>query len=192
MKEGTIEIEGITIRIFRYNETDFRKLNESKGKGKPLVGTYSYDTHKPHNPTGEYHLNLYDKGKEILSINKVSGKAHDNYHGIRIPNKAFNALKDKFKDWKWPDNQILESLDYTYIIDKNSRESLRPVKVFKHRNNELQKIESFLGFFHQFAEDPFLTGGNGGWKERTIALIETEDGYIGKVPVDCIKFIVTE
>lgn len=192
MTEETFEIDGIKFKIFQHSETEVQQINESKNKGQPLTGTYTFDIHKPHNPPGEYHMHLYDKGNEILSINKVSGTAHDGYHGIRIPNKAFGALKDKFKGWKWPNNQILESLNYTYIVDGNSKDYLRPVKVFRHKNYDLQKIDSFIGFFHQFAEDPFLTGGNGGWKERTIALIETENGYIRKVPVTSFKFIDTE
>ena len=188
MTEETLEIEGITFKIFRYSLNEIQQLNESKNNGRNLVGTHTYDIHKPHNPTGEYHIHLKDKGNEILSMNKFSGTAHDGYHGVRIPNKAFKALKDRLPDWNWPNNQILESLQNTYILNNNSSDYLRPVSVFKHRNFELQNVESFFGFFHQFAEDPFLTGGNGGWKERTIALIETEDGNIKKVPVDSFKF----
>ncbi len=188
MTEDKIEIEGITLKIFRHSETEVQQLNESKSKGRDLVGTYTFDIHQPHNPTGEYHIHLRDKGNEILSMNKVSGTAHDGYHGVRIPNKAFKALKNQLPDWNWPNNQILESLHHTYILDKNATEYLRPVIVFRHRNTALQDVDSFMGFFHQFAEDPFLTGGMGGWKEKTIALIETEDGFIRKVPVDCFRF----
>lgn len=188
MSEEIIEIDGILFVILTHSETEVQELHESKNKGRQLVGTYTYDIHKPHNPTGEYHIHLRDKGNEILSMNKVSGTAHDGYHGVRIPNKAFKALKDQLPDWNWPNNQILESLQYTYILDKNATDYLRPVSVFRHRNFALQDVEHFVGFFHQFAEEPFLTGGNGGWKERTIALIETEDGYIRKVPVDCFRF----
>ena len=189
MIDESITFEGITFKIHRCNDSEFQQINESKQKGQHLIGNYSYDIHKPHNPTGEYHLNLYDKGKQILSLNKVSGKAHDDYHGTRIPNKAFKELKNKFTDWKWPDNQILESLHYTYFIDNVSHDILRPVKVNKHRDFELNNIDEFFGFFHQFAEDAFLTGGDGGWKERTIALIENENGFIRKVPVDCFRFL---
>jgi len=188
MTEEIIEIDGITFKIFRHSDTEVQELNESKNKGRNLVGTYTYDIHKPHNPTGEYHIHLRDNGNEILSMNKVSGTAHDRYHGERIPNKAFKKLKDKLPNWNWPNNQILESLQYTYVLDKNATDYLRPVSVFRHKNFELQDVDFFIGFFHQFAEDSFLTGGNGGWKERTIALIETEDGYIRKVPVDCFRF----
>ncbi|MDI9868002.1 hypothetical protein [Flectobacillus roseus] len=187
MTEIIIKIDDITFKIFRHSETEVQQLNEANNSGRKLVGTYTYDIHKPHNPTGEYHIHLRNNGNEILSMNK-SGTAHDNYHGIRIPNKAFKELKKQLPDWTWPNNQILESLQHTYILDKNVTEYLRPVQVFKHRNYDLQEIDSFVGFFHQFAEDPFLTGGNGGWKERTIALIETEEGYIRKIPVSCFKF----
>lgn len=188
MIDEIITIDGITIKIERLSESDIQELNESKTKGKQLIGNYSYDIHQPHNSTGEYHLNLYEKGKKILSMNKKSGSAHDGYHGTRIPNKAFKELKNKFSDWEWPESQIIESLNYTYFID-NGFDKLRPVKVLRHRDFELRNIDDYFGFFHQFAEDPFLTGGTGGWKERTVALIEDESGYIRKVPVDCFKYL---
>jgi hypothetical protein len=185
MIENRIEIDEITFRIFIHTDEEVQIINESKNKGRYLNGNYTYDIQK-HN-SGEYHIHLKDNGKEILSINK-SGTAHDGYHGARIPNKAFKALKKQLPDWNWPENQIIESLNYSYFLDKSSQHYLRPVTVFQHRNYDLQEVQSFIGFFHQFAEDPFLTGGDGGWKERTITLIETEDGYIRKVPVNCFKF----
>ena len=188
MTNEIFETDGITFRFFKYSEIEIQQLNESKNKGRHLIGNYTFNIHKPHNPTGEYHIHLNDKGNEILSINKESGSAHDGYHGVRIPNKAYQALKQKLPDWNWPNNQILESLQYTYILEKNVIEYLRPVFVLDHKDHELKQVNSFLGFFHQFAEDPFLTGGNGGWKESTVALIENEDGYIKKVPVTCFKF----
>lgn len=33
----------------------------------------------------------------------------------------------------------------------------------------------FVWILHQLGAGPFLTGGDGGWKERTVALIESED-----------------
>jgi hypothetical protein len=188
MKEEIFEIDGITFKIFRHRDSNIQLIYEANEKGRQLIGTYTYDIHKPHNPTGEYHIHLYEKGNQILSINKISGTGHDGYHGIRIPNKAYKQLKAKFSDWNWPENQIIESINYTYLVNKNSSQYLRPVKVFSHKNHELQDVVEFVGFFHQFAEDPFFTGGNGGWKERTIAIIETEEGYIKKVPVNAFKF----
>lgn len=188
MREEIFEIDGIIFKIFRLNDNEIQHIDEAKDKGRKLIGTYTYDIHKPHNSTGEYHIHLFDKGNEILSINKISGTGHDGYHGTRIPNKAFKQLKAKFSDWNWPENQILESLNYTCLVNKKSIQYLRPVKVFSHKNHELHDVAEFVGFFHQFAEDPFLTGGNGGWKERTIAIIETEEGNIKKVPIIAFKF----
>lgn len=188
MTSEIVLIEGLTFVLNKYNETEIQDINEAKYSGRPLIGTYTYDIHQPHNPTGEYHIHLSDKGNEILSMNKGSGTAHDGYHGVRIPNKAFKALKKRLSDWNWPEDQIIESITHTFFIDRKSPKYLRPVKISKHQNHDLQDVEAFVGFFHQFAEDPFLTGGNGGWKERTVALVETEDGYIKKVPLTCFKF----
>jgi len=192
MKEiESIELEGILFRIFIPEDEEMSLLLESKQKGRPLVGTYSYDIHKGHNSTGEYHLILYNKGKEFLAMNKVSGTAHDGYHGVRIPNKAYDVLKNKFKDWNWPDNQILESNEFTYFLNIKDSSYLRPVRVFGHNDFENHQIGEFIGFFHRFGDDPFCTGGGGGWKERTVALIENESGNVFKVPVTSFKFLDT-
>lgn len=190
MKEiENFKVDEILIRLFVPDDEEIPLLLESRQKGRILVGTYSYDIHMGHNSTGEYHLVLYDKGREILAINKISGTAHDGYHGVRIPNKAFDVLKKKFSDWKWPENQILESTQYTYLLDKKDNSYLRPVKVFEHRNYDNLEIRMCVGFFHRFGDDPFLTGGAGGWKERTVALIENEDGIVMKVPIGSFKFL---
>ena len=191
MKEKTIQIEGLVFVIFEHTTEEVQQINEAKNSGRQLRGGYTFDIHSPHNPTGDYHIHLKDKNNEVLSMNK-NGIAHDGYRGTRIPNKAFKALKQKLPDWNWPSNQILESLNYVYFLNKNSNDYLRPVKVHTHKDYSLNTVNSFFGFFHQFAEDPFLTGGSGGWKERTVALIETEDGNIKKVPVHCFQFLDIE
>jgi hypothetical protein len=188
-EEASYEVEGITFKIFHIVESEIQQLNESRDKGRPLIGTFSYDIHKPHNPTGEYHLILYDKGKEILAMNKVSGTAHDGYHGIRIPNKAYGVLKNRFGDWNWPDNQIIESREYTYIIDKKDPHYIRPVRVNEYKDDDMHTIGQFFGFFHRFADDPFMTGGGRGWIEKTVALVENEDGYVLKVPMAHFRFL---
>lgn len=188
METESLLIEGLTFIVFHHSEEGVQVLNEAKLKGRSLVGNYSYDIHKPHNPTGEYHMHLYDKSKEILAINKVSGTAHDGFHGARIPNKAFNALKQKYSDWKWPNNQILESVDSTYFITNSIRNNVRPVRVFQNFNDIYSK--SYDGYFHCFADDPFSCGGGQGFISKTVALIEKEDGHIEKVALDGFKFIV--
>lgn len=185
-----IEIEGLIFHLHRHDESEYQVLNEGDQKGRHLIGNYYYDIHQPHNSTGEYHIHLRDKSNEILSMNR-GGSAHDGYHGAKFPGKAFKALQKKFPDWKWPKNRIIESAEFTYLLDGNSGRSLRPVKVMKHRDYNLNDVLAFTGFFHQFGQDAFLAGASG-WVERTVALIETEDGWIKKVPVGCFRFLDLE
>jgi hypothetical protein len=180
-----IKIDGVLISINELPVSESNIILEAKIKGQnSLASPYSYTKHQQHNPTGEYHLHVYKKNNEIFSINQ-SGKGHDGYSGTVIPNKVYSALKDKFPKWTWPDNQIIESL--AYENNMNSRSHLRSVTVFNYQI-DLKSYKGFNGYFQTFADDPFLTGGNGGWKNKTVAIIETEDGYVRKVPVDKFKF----
>lgn len=190
MNTEILDISGMIVLVHDCIEGEEDLLLEAKTRGTPLTGNYSFDKHQPHIPSGDYHLHVYKKGNQIFSINK-SGKGHDGYSGTRIPNDVFSALQAKFPGWKWPSDQIIESLNYTYIIEKNMREHLRKVRVPRYRL-DAQEHEGFEGYFHTFADDPFLTGGNGGWINRTVAIIEKEDGALRKVPVDCFAFIDTE
>lgn len=188
MKVEQILMEGIEFSIITHDDDEVQQINEARQKGRPLTGNYSYELHSAHNPTGEYHIHLYEKGKEILSINK-SGTAHDGYHQTRIPNKAYQALKNKYSDWNWPKNQIIESAGgYTYFFEKEDKFNRRLVRVSKY-TLYAQSHEGFIGFFHQFAEDPFLTGGDGGYKEKTVAIVETMEGYVRKTTIEAIQFL---
>lgn len=185
MKTEKIEILGIAVFLHEYEENELQLIQEGKTKGTPLTGSYSFIKHQPHNPAGDYHLHVYKKGNQVFSINK-SGRGHDGYSGTRIPNKVFKALKNKFGDWNWPKDQIIES--YKKESTGMSRGNLRKVDVF-HYSIDNKSMDGFIGYFHLFGNDPFLTGGNGGWKERTVAIIETEEGEIRKVPINRFKFI---
>ncbi|OOG77488.1 hypothetical protein [Algoriphagus sp. A40] len=162
-------------------------LLEAKHKGTKLVGQYSVIKHQPHNPTGEYHIHVYKKENEIFSINK-SGRGHDGFSGTRIPNEVFKALSAKYPDWTFPKSQIVESVNHTLILNKSMRAELRKVRVSRHKF-DVADIDGYDGYFHTFADDPFLTGGNRGWISKTVALVENESGYIHKVPVDALRFI---
>jgi hypothetical protein len=190
MELETIKIGNYYFIIHELDKSSQELLFEAKHKGNKIVGQYSAIQHQPHNPTGEYHLHVYKKENEIFSINK-SGRAHDGYSGTRIPNDVYKALCTKFPDWNFPKTQIIESLDYTLILDKSMMETLRTVHVSRHRFNA-NNIDPFDGYFHTFADDPFLAGGNGGWINKTIALVEDNKGYIRKVPVDSIRFTDVE
>lgn len=183
-------IEGVTFVIHFHTEEDKQLLLEAKTKGVPLDGTYSAIKHKPHNPTGEYHLHVYDKGNEIFSINK-SGSPHDGYHGVTIPKRAFDALKSKYPEWNWPSNRILESYTNVSFFETqvDSRSHLRPVKVasFKIDFTPNNWTEEYAGFFHGFADVPFETGG--GWVSKTKAIVEGIDGQLNLVPIEKITFL---
>ena len=126
-------------------------------------------------------------GNELFSINST-GKGHDGSSGIRIPNQVFGALKNKFPDWNWPSDQIIELYSTNHFQFANTK-FLRPVSITSYKDfSSLNYCEGFEGYFHGFADDPFVTGGSGGWKHRTVALIETLEGNIKKVPVDCVRF----
>lgn len=178
--------EDQTFSFHYYDENEYQQLNEANHKGRHLIGDYYYDIHQPHNSTGDYHIHLRNKGNEILSMNR-GGNAHDGYHGVKIPSKAFKALKKELPDWKWPENRIIESQEYTFFLQPNSPRYLRPVRVFSHRDFNSNQVTTYIGFFHCFGVDVFMTGG--GYKERTVAVIEAENGEVRKVSMDAIKFI---
>lgn len=187
MKTEIFEINNLLVLVHDYEEDSNGIILEAKVRGNNLIGQYSYVKHQPHNPTGDYHLHVYKKGNEIFSIN-ASGRGHDGYSGTRIPNDVHAALQAKFPDWNWPDDQIIESLNENYILLKRPTDYLRKVIVSDYRVLG-SNVTGFSGYFHTFADDPFLTGGNGGWINRTVAIIETENGSIRKVPVEMLRFL---
>lgn len=191
MEIETFKIENYYFIIHDLKESSEEFLVEAQHKGNKLVGKYSVLKHQPHNSTGEYHIHVYKKDNEILSINK-SGKGHDGYSGVRIPNEVFNALKEKFPDFIFPKSQIIESIVHSVILDKSMKETLRKVIISDHKTFNLDEIKGYVGYFHTFADDPFLIGGNGGWVSRTVALVEDENGNIHKVPVEELRFINTD
>jgi hypothetical protein len=177
MTTETINIAGWIVFVHRLEDSDKQLLVEAKTKGTPLTGTYSYIKHQPHNPTGEYHLHVYNRGNEILSINQ-SGRGHDGYSGTWIPNEVFTALKSKFPTWNFPDSQLIEGV--TYTEQQITRAPLRPVSVFGPNG--------YSGYFHAFAHEVMQFGGGVQPKQHTWALIEDEDGRMHKVSVDNFRF----
>ncbi|PKH51912.1 hypothetical protein CXF68_14985 [Tenacibaculum sp. Bg11-29] len=188
MKTELIEVDEYLVFVHSVETENENLILEAKVKGTSLIGNYSYKKHQPHNPTGQYHLHVYKKENEILSINK-DGSGHDGYSGTHIPNKVYHALKNKFNDWDFPSNQIIENLQIkNYKMD--IKNNLRKVRVSAHKDFDSNEVQSFDGHFHTFADSPFLTGGTGGWFSRTVAIIEDENGYVRKVPIGYFRFIV--
>lgn len=161
-------------------------LNEAQYTGTHLTGTYSYNKHQPHNPTGEYHLHVYRRGKEIFAINQ-SGSPHDGCSGARIPNKVYDSITKKFPDWNWPSSQIIES-QYLQTEGQGFKNNLRKVKVTKHvlLSEEIPALE---GFFHRYADYPRFINNREGWIVITVALIEAENGQVWKALPDQIRFV---
>jgi len=139
MKNEFLEIDDIRV-IITYHDASSSLLNEAKTKGAPLVGTYSAIKHKPHTQPGEYHLHVYDGKDQIFAINH-SGSAHDGFHSVRIPNKVYQALSAKYKEWMFPPNQIIESIHYTYFLN--------PIEDLTYRDliYESKIIQSEMNFF---------------------------------------------
>jgi hypothetical protein len=146
VKEEILKVEDLTVVIFYHNE-DTAFVNEAKTRGNHLIGNYSYLKHPPHTSPGDYHLHVYDGNNEIFAINK-NGTAHDGYHGVRIPNKVHNALKQKFTNWTFPADKIIESFNYTYFLNDISELNYREVL------NELDFISSEMNLFDKYEKLP--------------------------------------
>lgn len=148
MRHEVIEIEGFLILVTYHSDADKSELLlEAKSKGTPLVGTYSVIKHQPHTNPGEYHLHVYDGQDQIFAINK-SGKGHDGYHGVRIPNKVYQALTQKYKGWAFSPDQIIESVHHTYICrpisDLSYREILNEINVLQQEMNLSDRVQLLL------------------------------------------------
>lgn len=146
MREEPIKIEDLTITIFYHPDTSSFVI-ESKSKGNYLIGNYSYMKHPPHTSPGEYHIHVYDGQNQIFAINK-NGTAHDGYHGVRIPNKVYNALVQKFPEWTFPSNQVIESLNYTYFLKEISE--LSYIQIL----NEIDVIGNEMNLFDKYEKMP--------------------------------------
>ncbi|NOR45425.1 MAG: hypothetical protein GQ534_07545 [Candidatus Delongbacteria bacterium] len=91
-------------------------LTEANSKGKPIGGTYSAKIHKPHSTVGKKHIHVYSKNNQLFSIN-IDGSAHDDSHGVKIPNKVVKGMKKNFPNFIIPkDNLIEDAPDYIYSM----------------------------------------------------------------------------
>ncbi|WP_428224504.1 hypothetical protein [Flavobacterium sp.] len=170
------------------HEIEQQLILEQKDKGTKITGAYSYKKHQPRNNKGQYHIHVYKKDNQIFSMN-ADGSGHDGYSGTRIPNDVYYILKQQLKGFKFPPDQIIENYIY---MESEKNIFLRKVKVLPHSHitGITYNIEkTFEGYFHSFGNHVFLTGGNGGYKEMIIAIIEDEEGNIHKIIPDKIKFI---
>lgn len=147
MKHEKLEIDGYVIIVI-YHDKDSELLLEAKMKGEALIGSYSYIKNKPHTPDGDYHLHVYDGNNEIFAINK-GGSSHDGYHGVRIPNKVYQALTKKFDKWIFPPSQIIETINYCYILKPKGNLSYKEIL---NEYEIIQEERNILGTFHRIIE----------------------------------------
>lgn len=146
MRHEDYEIEGFKI-VVTFHDEKSELLLEAKSCGVPLIGTYSVKKHPPHVPGCDYHLHVYDSGNEIFAINQ-NGTAHDGYHGVRIPNKVYKELLNRYKSWNFPVDQMIEGVQYTYLLDPieslNYRQLIIETDVIGGELARLEKIEAYV------------------------------------------------
>lgn len=103
----TIEAESEVIHILFDNRVE-SFLNEAKTKGIPVGGPYSIRFDKVPVNMGDDHIHAYERNNELFALN-VGGTAHDNSHGVRIPNRLAKAINKYFPGIKLPKDNLIES-----------------------------------------------------------------------------------
>lgn len=104
----TFQVDEYTVYLYEVDHKMTTSLREARHRGVPLCGPYSYRKDQPHSPMGQYHLHVYRKGNELFALN-FDGTAHDQNHGVTIPNKVADALRQRFPDLILPANNLIES-----------------------------------------------------------------------------------
>lgn len=103
-----LEIDEYIVHIFiSRDDTSAILINEAIQKGISFGGKYSGLHHKVPAP-GKEHIHVYARGNEIFALNK-DGTAHDQSHGIKIPNKVANAIRTHLPNFTLPPNNFIES-----------------------------------------------------------------------------------
>ncbi|HEV3098170.1 MAG TPA: hypothetical protein VGY75_00495 [Candidatus Udaeobacter sp.] len=118
MKRFDLHTDDCVLHIYTNDFTSLTTLteatlDEARRRGEPLYGPYSVQDHEAHAQPGEDHLHVYWKNNQLFALNKGTGTAHDQSHGIKIPNKLAKALQQKFPDLKLPPNNFIESASTT-------------------------------------------------------------------------------
>jgi hypothetical protein len=116
MQRFEFHIGKFVLHFYAEDFNGIAMLNEAKHKGVPLHGPYSVQKHSAHVQPGERHVHVYLKNNQLFALNMDSGTAHDQSHGIPIPNKVADALRQKFPDITLPPNNFIESASLTAQI----------------------------------------------------------------------------
>lgn len=108
MKRLELQVEEFTVQIYATDFDSVVAVTEARHKGIPLRGPYSVQDHSGNTPGIEDHVHVYLKNNQLFALNKKSGTAHDQSHGIKIPNKVAKALKQMFPTINLPPNNFIE------------------------------------------------------------------------------------
>jgi hypothetical protein len=103
-----INVDEYTVHYYERDDEMPVVIREARYRGVPLCGPYSFRKDAPHSPLGQYHIHVYRKGDQLFAIN-ADGTAHDQSHGVRIPNKVADALRKTFPDVVLPAANVIES-----------------------------------------------------------------------------------
>lgn len=88
--------------------SDLNLLSEAQHRGIPLGGPYSAVHHKAHIDPGYDHLHVFCKNNILFALNS-NGTAHDQSHGIKIPNRVADGIRRHFPDFVIPPDNLIES-----------------------------------------------------------------------------------
>lgn len=107
-KRFIFEIDEYIINFFiKSDDESATILNEGRQRGSSLGGQYSAAHHTVPEP-GKEHIHVFAKGRAIFALN-IDGTAHDNSHGVKIPNKVADAIRTHFQKFILPPNNLIES-----------------------------------------------------------------------------------
>lgn len=112
-----------TIHVSSDDPKGSSAIIEAQQRGKPLRGPYSAQQHAGHTAAGQEHLHVYLKQNQIFSLNK-DGTAHDKSHGVRIPNRVADAIRELFPDFDLPEDNLIETIAKDEDLIKRINEAL--------------------------------------------------------------------
>jgi hypothetical protein len=103
-----IGVAEYTVHYYERDDEMVAVVREARQRGRPLCGPYSVRKDSPHSALGQHHFHVFRKLNQLFAIN-ADGTAHDQSHGVRIPGKVADALRELFPDLALPANNVIES-----------------------------------------------------------------------------------
>jgi len=96
------------VHIYYGHSDDGAALLEAKYNGLPLGGKYSARKDPAHAPSGQFHLHLFARGKELGAINR-DGTGHDGSTGVTLPPRVVAGMQKHFPQFRIPPSHVIES-----------------------------------------------------------------------------------